>query len=1067
MAPVSEGAEPVSQPVPSAPGSSDVPAVVAVMVLHQPEAASGSVAPWSETALLALAAQDYPNLQYLVLVTGRPDTAAAGPITDAVGTALPTAVVRFLGANPGFGPACNTVLELVEGDAGFFCLLHDDVALAPDAITRLVEELYRTNAGLVGPKLVDWDEPTLLQHVGVQVDRLGERDPIVDVGEKDQEQHDAVRDVFVLPTACMLVRADLFRTIGGFESTLPLVGDDLDLCWRVHTTGARVIIAPSAVGRHRERITERLPEESADQLPALAERERINTVLSLTATSRLPLVIAELVLFTVAQLFIGLFSSNARRSLAATRALLAAPLSTGDIRRRRARVKTHRLVGDDEVHALQARGSARLSVWLRRRARTTGVAESEANKAGGVVATSQRSTVLLWTVIALGTIIGGRSLWLHGVEDIGQFVRFDGGARDLLTTYSSGWWASSFGEVAAVPSGIALLAGAGVLALGRMGLLHTVLVLLLPVIGYVGVWQFASVFGVRRARLFATSVYAAVPLPYAALASGRWSGLIVYASLPWVAHCARIIVGHRVTTLSAPLDARDYFAFPSDVRRRRTFATLTLITAVTIAFEPAFIATIGIVSTVWFLVTGIHGAWKRATVWLSVSLTAVVLAIVLHLPWATTYVQSGWWDKIMGAAVPGGRGVGLASLARFDVGDVPLAWLSIGLYVPTVVALIVVRGARSPWALRGALLAAVALVLAVLDDRALLPAHAAEPSVMLVPVAFGLAVACGALGASLSIDIRRARFGWRQPLGAVAALALVVGVLPALLATVNGRWNQTRTSLTQLLGQLPEEGEGDYRVLFLGDSRVLPVAPVNLGWGVAYGVMNGPRPTTADMWEPYRSDATDLAEVAARGIVRGTTARAGRLLAPLGVRFVVVPIIDNAASRRDDPIASPRGLTDALASQLDLRRRYASPDLVIYENTSWIPVRSMLAAGSVEASSSGGAVSLIATDIAGASPILHTDRDELGTASVIDAGTVHVAVPFTSSWKLEVGGVPVTARPAFGVTTAFDVPQGGTAILDFDTSVMRSLLILVQFGLWVFVFVLAVLRPRKTVVMQQ
>jgi hypothetical protein len=186
------------------------------------------------------------------------------------------------------------------------------------------------------------------------------------------------------------------------------VGDDLDLCWRVHTTGARVVIAPAAVGRHRERIAERLPESTADQLPALAERERINTVLSLTATSRLPLVIAELALFTVVQLFIGLFASNARRSLAAARALVAVPLATADIRRRRARVKTHRLVGDDEVHALQARGSARLSVWLRRRARTTGVAESEANKVGGVVATSERSTVLLWALLALG-------IWLVGI----------------------------------------------------------------------------------------------------------------------------------------------------------------------------------------------------------------------------------------------------------------------------------------------------------------------------------------------------------------------------------------------------------------------------------------------------------------------------------------------------------------------------------------------------------------------------------------------------------------------------------------------------------------------------
>ena len=105
---------------------------------------------------------------------------------------LPDAFVRELGANPGFGAAANEVLRLVEGDNGFFCICHDDVALEPDAIRALVEELYRSNAGLVGPKLVSWDDPGLLQHVGLGLDRFGEVDPIIEPGEYDQEQHDAV-----------------------------------------------------------------------------------------------------------------------------------------------------------------------------------------------------------------------------------------------------------------------------------------------------------------------------------------------------------------------------------------------------------------------------------------------------------------------------------------------------------------------------------------------------------------------------------------------------------------------------------------------------------------------------------------------------------------------------------------------------------------------------------------------------------------------------------------------------------------------------------------------------------
>ena len=173
---------------------------------------------------------------------------------------LPDAFVRRLGANPGFGAAANEVLRLVDGDNGFFCLCHDDVALEPDVIRALVEELYRSNAGLVGPKLVSWDDSAVLQHVGLGLDRFGEVDPITEPGEYDQEQHDAVRDVFVLPSACMLTRADLFRALGGYDQGISFHGDDVDLCWRAHLSGARVVVAPQARVRHREELTVRRPD---------------------------------------------------------------------------------------------------------------------------------------------------------------------------------------------------------------------------------------------------------------------------------------------------------------------------------------------------------------------------------------------------------------------------------------------------------------------------------------------------------------------------------------------------------------------------------------------------------------------------------------------------------------------------------------------------------------------------------------------------------------------------------------------------------------------------------------
>ena len=117
------------------------------------------------------------------------------------------------------------------------------------------------------------------------VDRFGEVDRTIELGEVDQEQHDGVRDVFVLPSACMLVRADLFRELGGFDEAMTFHGEDVELCWRIHHSGARVVVTPSARVRHRGDLVARRPDLHHERLKA---QHRMRTVAALTGGSRLP-----------------------------------------------------------------------------------------------------------------------------------------------------------------------------------------------------------------------------------------------------------------------------------------------------------------------------------------------------------------------------------------------------------------------------------------------------------------------------------------------------------------------------------------------------------------------------------------------------------------------------------------------------------------------------------------------------------------------------------------------------------------------------------------------------------
>ena len=188
-------------PTPSDTDAQVIPPVVVVMVVHDP-------GDWFEETLASVAAQQYANCALLVIDTGtRDDT------VDRIAQVVPDAHYRRVDADVGFGRAVNEAQRAVQG-AAFYLICHDDVRLEPNVVQVLVEEAFRSNAGIVGPKLVDWSQADRLLSVGMSADKTGYPAPYVERGELDQAQHDAVRDSFYIPGAVMLVRADLFAALG-------------------------------------------------------------------------------------------------------------------------------------------------------------------------------------------------------------------------------------------------------------------------------------------------------------------------------------------------------------------------------------------------------------------------------------------------------------------------------------------------------------------------------------------------------------------------------------------------------------------------------------------------------------------------------------------------------------------------------------------------------------------------------------------------------------------------------------------------------------------------------------
>ena len=1025
------------------PETQQAPPVVAVVVVHDP-------GPWFESTLEALAAQDYPNVRMLFLLAGTRNTADADDsehvddLEAQIKRVLPSAFVRSLGTNAGFGPAANEVLNLVEGDNGMFLICHDDVAPEPDALRLLVEELYRSNAGAVGPKLVEWDEPRVLQSVGLSMDRFGEIDPVIEPGELDQEQHDGVRDVFALPSAYFLIRADLFRTLDGFDRAIDFHGEDTELCWRIHHSGARVVVVPSARVRHRSELRERRPDLPHGRLRA---RHRMRSVATLTGASRLPGRSLEMVMLTLTELAVGLFTGRFGQAWKSLGALIGLVPRTPALLARRREVKPCRRVPEREVYSLQERGSARLNSYLRSRETATYVgSDTEVRR----WRPSTTAPVFAWIAVIAGVIVGARSFFDGGIPQVGEFLTFPSSPRELLDTFMSGWNPNGAGATSPNPTGWATLSGMSVMTLFHMGMLQIVFVLGLILVGVAGVWKLAMVFPSTRAQVGALLVYAATPLVSGAMSSGRLTVLVVYAVVPWAVHLLRGAAGISTADPQlADIDVVDGLVELGALERTRRTVLVGMAVALATAFAPIALPLVFLVAVVLALGTVLaRGSWVTAMWFLVTGAAATIMAALLNLPW----ISSWSWEGLVGAAPIGEAHLGLLSVASFEIGVTDFAALSLALYVPVIAALLLARAWRLTWAVRGATLVVAFEALAVLGDRGQLPIAPPQAGVFLVPVALGTAIAAAAALAAFDRDVRGGSFGWKQPLGILASAAVVIGIVPGVMALADGSFQTPSTPLAKLIdASLPDaDATGDYNVLLIGDARLLPVPSTEYRDGVSWAIIDDGPLDARDRWMAPSNDAADLITTALDEVSSSSTLRAGRLLAPLGIRYVVIPEFDGVVSTVNDPLPTPVGLVSSMEDQLDLVARTPRlPTLEVFENRAWLPTTALLTGAAAQASQSAGPEVLVRADLGEATPVF-VGADQFGTSvEPIDAGVVHVAVPFDDNWSLGVDGTSVSPRRAFGETTAFDVAAGGMGELRYRSPISRLLLVLLQVAFWI------------------
>ncbi|MGW3012770.1 glycosyltransferase [Streptomyces sp. NPDC001219] len=1047
--------------------------VTAVIVSHDG-------ARWLPDALTGLLGQERPVQNVIGADTGSADHSAqllAEAIGDqrvlhlarrsGFGTAVDEAVrtapvltpddLPYLRRPSGWDPVSRTwrdeayeMPELPHGEpVQWLWLLHDDCAPAPDALAELLRVADASPSSvIVGPKLRSWYDRRQLLEAGVSIARSGRRWTGLDRREQDQGQHDQVRTVLSVSTAGMLIRRDVYEELGGFDRRLPLMRDDVDLCWRAQAAGHQVLVAPDAVLRHAEASArERRPIDCVGRSVANPHRvDKAGAVYTLLANTRgatLPYVLLRLLIGTFLRVLAYLVGKVPGQALDELAGLFGTLLRPGKIlaaRKRRGRPAveanelrplfpppgaTVRATAEQVAGNIAGRAAPDVASAGRHGAVESGPGGDDADfleveQFARLKRIARKPAPVLFLVLLLVSLVACRGLLGSGALTGGAMLPAPGSVSDLWSAYLDSWHAVGVGGSASAPPYLAIVALVSSLFLGSTGFTVTLLLVCsVPLAGLTAYFASRPLVASRLLRAWGSIAYAFLPAAAGALAGGRLGTAVLAVLLPLMARAGIAAAGLRLPAGTRP-------------SWRATWAYTLLITF-TMAFTPV-VWPIAVLLGIGLLVLRLlDGSRDQMLAYGLRFLVVTVVPFVVLAPWSLSLLSrpSAFFQEA-------GLDYGAGSASVLDlIGLSPGGPKAAGgvLFLGIVLAALAAtlrderqRATRIAWAV-----ALAGLLLAALGNGSGWTGPA-----MLV---YGLALLCAAAIGAEGIRTRMASlgFGWKQPVAVLIALASVLAPLYAAVSwMITGASGPLeRRTPEQVPAFVAEESGTADRARTL----VLDGSPGHVGYTLVRG--SGARLGDADLAAAAGEDKR-LAGIVAH-LVAGSGADQTNQLGGYAVRYVLV---------RD---GAPRDMGRVLDATPGLTRLSQDDGSALWRVDRRVSRVSIVPGEAKDGTSAGEATAPVAVP---AGPVEAHTKVPAG-----DSGRVlRLADTADEGWQATVNGTPLKPVTVDGWAQGFTLPAGGgTLDLTHENPLGHTLWLWAQGLLAVTLVVLALPGRRREI----
>ncbi|HVF54377.1 MAG TPA: glycosyltransferase family 2 protein [Actinomycetota bacterium] len=871
--------------------SSELPSVLAIVVTHRGRA-------WLRDCLVGLNTQTYPLLDVLVVDDASPDYRALPNLKRIAKRHLKKRRWGFLRTRRplGFGGAINWALSRIKTDAAMLLFIHDDAALDPMAVERMVARILDDDrTAIVGPKIVAWEDPARLEEVGMAADRFGYPYKGLDESEIDLGQHDASKEVLYVTSTCMLMRHELFRSLRGWDARMRAFSEDLDICWRARVAGYSVRVEPLAVARHAIALAKGQRESPFSPTRYYIRRNRLRTVAKNVSGARLLVMLPLFLVLAIAEMIGFLILRQPGEIVGLARALGWNLMTLPQTMSERNRVQRSRKIPDSKIDRFTVRETTRIRSYMGHQA-------DRLEEAWGRRAELMQRPSLIWeafgrrfggwtavalVVALLGFLLGFRHFLWGPPASIGELLPYPERATALFRAWATPWRGTGLGQPGGSPPALALLGLVQVLTFGAEGVAQKVLVLGLGAAAFGGAHWLVSDLVDRPARVAAGLAYALGAVGYSGLREGALGAMVFGAAAPFV--------------LGAMLRLTGYVR-PPRWRQDRAVARVALGAAVSAAFVPGSLILYALCAVVLVAARRITSTAESVKQGLAPCLAGLGAAFLLLLPWSFNWLDAGaplnrlWGSGTWRIYASSYRGHGIVSVLTGQTPDAPVLF---GLALPILgaIAALIAGGQRRKVAL--------ALWLMIVSFGALISLTAAGIMRPLVasPVEAGVLASvafAGLVGLAIGafrLDLPRRGLGRAHALTlagvGLAAVLLVAGVLPALFG---GEWAPGRSSgrenaatVAQVRSLLASESDqhGQFRVLWIGDGWSPPTPSAARPPEAHF--LTGPRgQVLSDLFESASGPGEDRLGNIIESVEAGTLDRAGSLLAAFNVHFIIL-----------------------------------------------------------------------------------------------------------------------------------------------------------------------------------